>query len=50
MHEKNFVSSWLREDGRRTRKERTLEVDKEIEEEVSRKRKREEDERRETKR
>ena len=41
MDEDNFLSIWLREDGE-DKKERKLEVDKETEEEVSKKVKREE--------
>ena len=33
MHEGNFLSSWLREDGE-DKKERTMEVDTEIKEEM----------------
>ena len=37
MHEENFLSSWLREDGK-NKEERIMEVDKETEEETGRKR------------
>ena len=40
MHEENFLSSWLREEGK-DKEERIMELDKETEEEASKKRTRE---------
>ena len=39
MHEENFLSSWLREDGK-NKEERQLEADKETKEETGKKRRR----------